>query len=106
MDVLTQTPFIEDTLKGLTSNPKHLSSKYFYDEKGDRLFQKIMHCEDYYLTNCEEEIFSQQTNKILDAVLQHVSSFDIVELGAGDCSKSIPAAGGAKSHHKLYLLPY
>jgi uncharacterized SAM-dependent methyltransferase len=44
--------FREDVLAGLKSHPKHLSSKYFYDAKGDALFQQIMNCSEYYLTRC------------------------------------------------------
>ncbi len=54
--------FYNDVIKGLQSTPKKLQSKYFYDGEGDVLFQKIMECPEYYLTNCEMEIFSQQTS--------------------------------------------
>ncbi len=50
--------FLYDVLKGLSSTQKKLSSKYFYNEKGDKLFQKIMDCSEYYLTRCEMETFS------------------------------------------------
>ncbi|GAJ11512.1 unnamed protein product, partial [marine sediment metagenome] len=30
--------FLEDVKSGLTASPKSLSSKYFYDEAGDKLF--------------------------------------------------------------------
>ena len=53
--------FFHDVLKGLSAPAKYLDSKYFYDKEGDRLFEQIMECEEYYLTNCELEIFSQQS---------------------------------------------
>ncbi len=31
--------FLEDVLRGLQSTPKYLQSKYFYDKRGDELFQ-------------------------------------------------------------------
>jgi uncharacterized SAM-dependent methyltransferase len=34
--------FYADVIAGLKSTPKHLSSKYFYDANGDKLFQKLM----------------------------------------------------------------
>ena len=34
--------FASDVLVGLSQVPKRLSSRYFYDERGSRLFQKIM----------------------------------------------------------------
>ncbi len=48
--------FDMDVAKGLSDNPKYLSSKYFYDEQGDKLFQKIVQLDEYYLTNAEYEI--------------------------------------------------
>jgi L-histidine N-alpha-methyltransferase len=81
--------FLNDVLKGLRSQPKYLFSKYFYDEKGDELFQKIMASEDYYLTNCEMEIFSKQTAAIADSVLKNDPVLDVIEFGAGDATKSV-----------------
>jgi dimethylhistidine N-methyltransferase len=81
--------FLNDVLKGLRSQPKYLFSKYFYDEKGDELFQKIMASGDYYLTNCEMEIFSKQTADIADAVLKNDAVLDVIEFGAGDATKSV-----------------
>ncbi len=83
------TSFAKDTLEGLKARPKHLSSKYFYDKQGDRLFQEIMHCPEYYLTNCEKEILTRQKGKITRMLLQQSADFDVVELGAGDCYKSV-----------------
>jgi len=80
--------FLSDVLKGLRSSPKYLFSKYFYDQKGDELFQKIMATDDYYLTNCEMEIFSKQTAAIADSVLKDDPLLDVIEFGAGDATKS------------------
>lgn len=80
--------FSEDVLLGLSGSPKTLQSKYFYDAEGDKLFQKIMDSPEYYLTNCELEIFSQQTEKLAQSFLSRYKTFDIIELGAGDATKS------------------
>jgi dimethylhistidine N-methyltransferase len=81
--------FREDVLAGLKSHPKHLSSKYFYDAKGDALFQQIMNCSEYYLTRCELEIFRDQTSSLINAISNATSqSFDLIELGVGDGIKS------------------
>jgi dimethylhistidine N-methyltransferase len=87
MNVMDQ--FLQDVLKGLQSSPKYLQSKYFYDKKGDELFQQIMQCEEYYLTNCEMEIFSTQTSELADIIIDQHYNFDVVELGPGDAVKSI-----------------
>jgi dimethylhistidine N-methyltransferase len=81
--------FYNDVVNGLRASPKHLQSKYFYDEAGDRLFQQIMECPEYYLTRCELEIFSRQTKDLAHTFLDRYKEFDIVELGAGDATKSI-----------------
>ena len=80
--------FLEDVLSGLQSQPKQLQSKYFYDETGDILFQKIMQCEEYYLTNCEMEIFKEQTTELAETLQNGFTTFDLIELGAGDATKS------------------
>jgi L-histidine N-alpha-methyltransferase len=81
--------FLEDVLKGLSAKDKFLQSKYFYNAAGDTLFQKIMECPEYYPTKCEMEIFTKQTDKLISVLTEHSSAFDIVELGAGDATKSV-----------------
>lgn len=85
----TNTTFYKDVMQGLRSYPKHLDSKYFYDEHGDELFQQIMNCDEYYLTNCEMEILKTQSADIAASIFASEKSFDVIELGAGDCSKSV-----------------
>ena len=82
------TTFAEDVLRGLTSTPKSLSSKYFYDDEGSRLFREIMKLPEYYLTGCEDEIFSTQTDEIFRAFANGNHAFDLIELGAGDGTKT------------------
>ncbi len=81
--------FRRDVLNGLSAQPKRLQSKYFYDEEGDKLFQQIMNSRDYYLTKSEFEIFSQQTKDLIPPSLIDDKDFDIIELGAGDATKSV-----------------
>lgn len=80
--------FLNDVLTGLHSNPKHLSSKYFYDKTGDELFQKIMAMPEYYLTRCELDIFKNKTSELAEAIRSDEQPFDLIELGAGDAMKS------------------
>jgi len=88
--------FYKDVIAGLRSTPKRLSSKYFYDTKGDKIFQEIMNCEEYYPTRCELEIFSKKTSELAEAIIADGDAFDLIELGAGDATKS--------SHLLRYLL--
>ncbi|SDH75561.1 L-histidine N(alpha)-methyltransferase [Mucilaginibacter gossypii] len=80
--------FEQDVLDGLMQMPKRLQSKYFYDETGDILFQQIMACPEYYLTNCELEVFSKQSSALAERICRPGQSFDLIELGAGDATKS------------------
>lgn len=80
--------FLEDVKTGLTSNPKFLSSKYFYDEAGDKLFQKIMALDEYYLTDCEYEIFTTHRATLMEQFVSVCDLFHLVEFGAGDGLKT------------------
>ncbi len=85
---LFETQFEKDVHTGLTDYPKHLSSKYFYDAKGDTLFQDIMHMPEYYLTDCEFEILDEYKQEITDLFTLGNTNFNLIELGAGDGKKT------------------
>lgn len=72
---------------GLTDFPKHLSSKFIYDEKGDKLFQDIMAMPAYYLTDCEFDILSRH-QQLISENFSNTGGFDFIELGAGDGKKT------------------
>jgi len=86
--VAADTFFEKEVYEGLTSYPKHLSSKYFYDAVGDKLFQKIMALPEYYLTNCEYDILNEQKVAIGKHFIADGSPFSLFELGAGDGKKT------------------
>ncbi len=83
-----QNPFAADVLRGLSATPKYLSSKYFYDDEGSRLFQEIMKLPEYYLTRAETDVFQTQTREIFEAFSENSAEFDLIELGAGDGTKT------------------
>lgn len=81
--------FKKDVDKGLSSFPKTLPSKYFYDKKGDDLFVQIMHLPEYYVTRAELDIFKNKTQNIIDALQLNADTyFELIELGAGDGLKT------------------
>lgn len=84
---MTHTAFEKDVIKGLTDYPKHLSSKFIYDKKGDKLFQDIMAMPEYYLTNSEYTILEHQSSSIAEK-FKLKEGFDLIELGAGDGKKT------------------
>ena len=80
------TQFAEDVEKGLSSSPKKLSSKYFYDARGDELFQQIMKLDEYYLTNAEKDVLETHADEMLE--LFDGERFRLIEFGAGDGLKT------------------
>lgn len=80
--------FRRDAIDGLRAAPKRIASRYFYDAEGDCLFQKIMTCADYYVTRAEDEVLRARADEILDALTNGRKEFDLIELGAGDGTKT------------------
>ncbi|MGH9103409.1 MAG: L-histidine N(alpha)-methyltransferase [Acidimicrobiales bacterium] len=73
-----------DARRGLTSTPKDLPPKWFYDERGSELFEAITGLEEYYPTRREREILVARAAEI--AELSGASS--LVELGSGSAAKT------------------
>lgn len=88
-DIVIENAFLTDVIQGLSSKPKRLYPKYFYDARGDELFQRIMQCAEYYLTRAEAEILMLQSRQIMKTCIRDNDLIDIIELGAGDGSKTI-----------------
>lgn len=83
------TTFQNEVHTGLSSSPKTLPSKYFYDKNGDALFVEIMNLPEYYLTRSELDIFQNKTHKLIEAFgINPGSYFELIELGAGDGTKT------------------
>lgn len=80
--------FAKEVKEGLMSFPKYLSSKYFYDELGDSLFQDIMAMPEYYLTDCEFDILQNNKSELAKLFSNNVEDFTLFELGAGDGKKT------------------
>jgi L-histidine N-alpha-methyltransferase len=81
----------EHLAQGFSQTPKTLSSKYFYDATGSRLFQQIMGLPEYYPTRTELAIFREQgaaIGRALAAGAETGQPLAVVELGAGDGLKT------------------
>ena len=74
-----------DVRLGLLSDPKELSPKYFYDERGSQLFEQITELEEYYPTRAERSILARRSEAILAAAGEPAT---LVELGSGSASKT------------------
>jgi dimethylhistidine N-methyltransferase len=78
--------FAEDVRDGLTSNPKKLFPKYFYDALGSQLFEAICLLPEYYLTRAENEIMARKANEIISAI--GTGEISLLEMGSGSASKT------------------
>jgi dimethylhistidine N-methyltransferase len=77
--------FLAEVLKGLADEPKHLPSKFFYDEQGSKLFGRICGLPEYYLTRTETGLLRASAPEIAALVGPHCQ---LVELGAGSSEKA------------------
>jgi L-histidine Nalpha-methyltransferase len=73
-----------DALAGLTATPKALSPKWFYDERGSELFEKITLLPEYYPTRAERAILRAASGEIAAAT----GAATLVELGSGSSEKT------------------
>jgi L-histidine Nalpha-methyltransferase len=74
-----------DVRAGLTTTPKELSPKYFYDERGSQLFEAITELEEYYPTRRERQILVERSAEIIAAAGNPAT---LIELGSGSASKT------------------
>lgn len=74
----------EDVRRGLLATPRELPCRYFYDDRGSRLFDEITRLPEYYLTRAETEILERRAGEIVSLA----GAESLVELGAGTCAKS------------------
>ena len=78
------TGMAEDVREGLSCPFKELPPKYFYDERGSELFERITELEEYYPTRAERSILEQRAAEIVAAA----SPTTLIELGSGAASKT------------------
>jgi dimethylhistidine N-methyltransferase len=79
------TGFAADVLAGLGKTPKILSAKYFYDEAGSLLFERITDLPEYYPTRCEMKILRDHAADIAALIPQDSA---LIEFGSGSSKKA------------------
>ena len=80
-----ENTFADELFQSLNQKQKSIDPKFFYDEKGSKLFEKICSLPEYYLTRAEISILKQLEQKFpsyLDG------DFRLVELGSGSSTKT------------------
>jgi L-histidine Nalpha-methyltransferase len=76
---------LEDVTAGLAQRPPKLAPKYFYDETGAELFERITELDAYYLTRTEIGILE----KHLDEMAAHIGpEARVIEFGSGSGRKT------------------
>ena len=75
---------ISDARQGLMASPKELSPKYFYDDLGSELFERITTLPEYYPTRTETAILEEHAAELIGTR----SALEMVELGGGSSRKT------------------
>jgi len=75
---------IDEILEGLLAPQKHLSPKWFYDERGSELFDRICTLPEYYPTRTELSIMSAHLDEVAELVGPRAA---VIEFGAGSSLK-------------------
>jgi len=78
--------FAADVDVGLSRSPKRLSSRFFYDDEGSRLFREITSLDDYYLTAAERDVLRTHGRAMVEQI--GADKIDLIDLGAGDGHKT------------------
>jgi L-histidine N-alpha-methyltransferase len=86
-----------DALRGLTSEPKWLPPKWFYDERGSVLFEEITRLPEYYPTRAEREILEARAGEIA----ADSGATTLVELGSGSSEKTRVLLDALREHGTL-----
>src|SRR5213594_2139736 len=77
--------FLTDVIAGLSSEPRTLLCKYFYDERGAALFQKICELPEYYITRTEIDILDRNRTEIASHLGPNIG---LIGLGTGAGTKT------------------
>ncbi|MGB7085028.1 MAG: L-histidine N(alpha)-methyltransferase [Phormidesmis sp.] len=92
----------QDVIAGLSSQPKSLPPKYFYDERGSQLFEQICQLLEYYPTRTETAILQA----CAEAIAHITGPCEIAELGSGSATKTrILLDAYQSAGHPLRYLP-
>jgi dimethylhistidine N-methyltransferase len=80
-----KSSFLMETIAGLSRSPRTLPCKFFYDERGAQLFQKICELPEYYITRTELQILRLHSAEMATALGEKV---ELIGLGTGAGTKT------------------
>ncbi|HEU4882951.1 MAG TPA: L-histidine N(alpha)-methyltransferase [Longimicrobium sp.] len=81
---LADPAILREVAEGLSRPQKELSPKFFYDERGSRLFEEITRLPEYYLTRTERSLLERWMPEWIGGFAPRA----LVELGAGSAEKT------------------
>lgn len=84
MPISARQQFAADLHAALSSRPRNISPKYFYDEIGSRLFEQICELPEYYPTRTELALLQKYGREMAECIGPHAQ---LVEYGAGALRK-------------------
>lgn len=76
--------FLREVSEGLAARPRSIPPKFFYDEEGSRLFDRICETPEYYPTRTEQAILRERASEIGERIGRHCV---LIEPGSGSCEK-------------------
>ncbi len=79
------TSEMREIVAGMSRAKKMISPKYFYDERGSQLFEKITELPEYYLTDAELEIMREHVDEMAALIGKTAS---LIEFGSGSSLKT------------------
>lgn len=91
----TSAELARDVLTGLSTRPKQLPPKYFYDEHGSWLYDKICQAPEYYPARTEEALLAEKSIDIIEATRPNT----ILELGSGTSRKTAHLLDACEALH-------
>lgn len=80
-----QTSFLDDVLRGLALPQKAIPAKYFYDERGSQLFEKICDLPEYYPTRTEMAMMQEHAAEMAACLGPECL---LIEFGSGSGRKT------------------
>ena len=101
MNTALDTRIAADARAGLWQRPPTLPARWFYDERGSKLFDEITRLPEYYPTRRETEILAQRSGVIAELT----GATALLELGSGMSTKTRLLLDAFAARGKLLFVP-
>ena len=82
------TDFEKSIKHSLSCKNKYIDLKFIYNKNGDKLYEKLMQDDKYYLAKKEIEIITNNKKLILNFINKNQVKFNLIDLGSGSGEKT------------------